>query len=434
MGQGNPKEIKAIVERALEVSNGDATVVRLHSSERGATRFSNSEITQNVVTGDAELAVQVAFDSQVGRCETNRLDADSIVACVRRAEAIARVAPPDPEYMPPVEPTAVPAVETWCDATAAYSPTQRADAIQRAVALPNAEGMTGAGVFYTRADTITIGNSAGHFVHGQSTEADLTFSATSPDSVGWAQGVARDIRLLDVEAVARRAVEKARAGRNPRDPEPGRYEVILEPAATAELLAFFFWYQMEAKATDEGRTFLTGKKGARIADAKVSVLSDPTAAGVQSRPFTREGMPLRRIDWIRHGALENLVYSRFWAKKQGVEPTGWPTNLIVEGGKTSIDEMIRSTTKGLLVTRFWYVRVVEPIRDLYTGMTRDGTFLIRDGEIAGPVKNLRFNESAVRLLENVELLGKQELVGEFDKALIPAIKARDFNFTSTTRF
>ena len=427
-------EMTAVVEHALETSRGTATVVRVRRRQEGATRFSGSEITQNVATSDATVDVEVAFDASVGAGSANQLDAQSVVACVRRAEAIARVAPPDPEYMPPVEPAPIPEVETWHDATAAFSPIQRAEAIRRAIAIAQAEGMAGAGILATRAEAMVVGNSAGHLAENQSTQATVTFSATSPDSVGWAQGRTHDVTALDVEAVARRAVDKARAGHSPRDVEAGRYEVILEPAATAELLAFFFWYQMDAKAADEGRTFLAGKKGSSIAAPKVTLFSDPTFAHAPTCPFTDEGLPMRRVDWIRRGVLENLSYSRYWAARQGVAPTGRPRNMILEGGPTSVEAMVRATKKGLLVTRFWYVRVVEPMRDLFTGMTRDGTFLIRDGEIVGPVRNLRFNESAVRLLRHVELLGEQELVGEWDAAYIPYLKARDFSFTSTTRF
>ena len=427
-------ELKAIVDRVLDISTAGATVVRVHRFDEGATRYANSEITQNIVRKDSAVEVEVAFDSQVGRCTTNRLDDEAIVDCVRRAEAIARAAPPDPEYMPPVAPAPCPDVPTRCEATLAVTPADRADAIRKAVAAAESEGMKGAGAFSTGALVVAVGNSAGLFVHNEEAEATITFSAIAPDSVGWARGRARDIGSLDVEAVARRAVEKARAGRSPRDLEPGRYEVVLEPAAVDEVLTFLFYYQMDAKATDEGRTFLTGKKGTKIGASNVNIFSDPTWPRCPARPFTGEGMVLGRVNWIHNGVLENLVTSRFWAKKQGIAPTGMPTNAVMEGGNAPVEELIRSTRRGLLVTRFWYVRVVEPMRDLYTGMTRDGTFLIEDGKIVAPVKNLRFNESAVHLLDSVELLGPQELTGEWDWSLVPYLKARDFTFTSTTRF
>jgi len=426
--------LKNAVEAALELSTAHDKVARVVAAREGATRYANSAITQNVARADAELFVQVAYDSQVGRAATNRLDRGSIAACVARAEAMARVAPPDPEYMPPVRQAPI----TWADsafpATAAHTPADRAEAIRRAVGVAAREGMSGAGVFNTRGSAAVVGNSAGHMVYYPSTDAYMTCSATAADSVGWAMGRVHDIGQLDAEAVARRAVEKARAGRHPRDLPPGRYDVILEPAAVAELLFYHFFHEMDAKATDEGRTFLTGKKGTRIAAPAVTVFSDPALPACPSRPFTDEGLPLHRVDWIRGGVLENLMYSRYWAKRQGVRPTGTPSNLVLAGGESAVEDLIRATRRGLLVTRFWYIRAVEPMRDLFTGMTRDGTFLVENGEVVGPVKNLRFNESVVRLLEHVERLGPQKVAGEYMWMLMPYLQAREFNFTSATRF
>ncbi|MCX8036532.1 MAG: TldD/PmbA family protein [Candidatus Sumerlaeia bacterium] len=407
-------------------------VVRLHTVEEAATRYANSEITQNAVAADAELEVEAAFGSQTGQCSTNRLDYDSIAECVRRAEAIARVSPPDPEYMPPVEPMDGPLGGGRTFPLPA--PDQCAEAVARAVALAERAEMTGAGSFTVRTRATAVGNSAGLFAHYEETEALAAFSATASDSVGWAHARAFDPAALDLEAVARRAIEKAAAGRSPRELEPGCYEVVLEAAAVAELLAFFFYYQMDAKAGDEGRTFLSGKRGKAIAQPAVTIYSDPASSDCPSRPFTDEGLPLRRWDWIREGVLTNLILSRYWAKKSGLVPTGIPTNILMEGGCATMDDMVAATRRGLLVTRFWYVRAVEPMRDLYTGMTRDGLFLIEDGRVAAPVKNLRFNESAAQLLNRVELIGRPQLTGTMLRMWVPPVKASAFQFTSATQF
>ncbi len=423
---------KAVVDSALNAAKCDAMVVRLHAIEEGATRYANSEITQNVEAADAEIEVEAAFGAQTGRCSTNRLDTDSVVECVRRAEAIARVSPPDPEYMPPVEP-----MDGDLSTQRTFplpTPDQRAEAVGRAVALAEGAGMTGAGSFTVRSLATAVGNSAGLFLHYEDTEALAAFSATAADSVGWAHARVFDPAALDPEAVARRAVEKAAAGRSPRELEPGCYEVVLEAAAVAELLAFFFYYQMDAKSCDEGRTFLSGKRGSTIVAPAVTIYSDPASADCPARPFTDEGLPLRRWDWIRKGVLTNLILSRYWAKKAGLAPTGIPTNILMEGGGAAMDDMIATTRRGLLVTRFWYVRAVEPMRDLYTGMTRDGLFLIEDGRVAGPVKNLRFNESAVQLLDRVELVGRPQLTGTMIRMQVPPVKASAFHFTSATQF
>jgi predicted Zn-dependent protease len=434
MQQWTEEQMKSLIDDALKASSAGAAAVRIRRVDEGATRYANSEITQNVVHGDVTCEIEAAFDNKVGRCETNRLDRQSIAACVQRAEAIARVAPPDPEHMPPVAPSIVADTNAWFPATADYTPSDRACAIGRAVGVAERETMSGAGVFRTRGAATAFGNSAGHATYHEATDAAATFSATSPSSVGWAEGRSRDVAELSVERVAARAIEKAREGRSPRDIEPGRYEVILEPAALGELLFYFFWYQMDAKATDEGRTFLTAKRGRALAAPLVNLYSDPTQRGCATRPFDADGMPLHRVDWFKEGVLENLMYSRYWADHQHTHPTGQPTNLIMQGGQATLDEMIASTHRGLLITRFWYIRAVEPMRDLFTGMTRDGTFLIENGRLSGPVVNLRFNESPIRLLENIELLGEQRLTGEFLWMLMPFAKAKEFTFTSTTKF
>jgi predicted Zn-dependent protease len=239
---------------------------------------------------------------------------------------------------------------------------------------------------------------------------------------------------LDVEATAKSSVDKALEGRAPRKIKPGHYEVILEPAAVSNLLSSFVWVQMNAKAVDEGRSYLSGKKGTRLVAPSIDMYSDPMSTQCPACPFDREGMKIDRVNWIRNGVVENLLYSRFWAKKQGCAFTGWPHNMIIRGGKTSREDMIKSTKRGLLITRFWYIRTVDRMRDLYTGTTRDGTFLVKNGEVVGPVKNLRFNDSAVRLLNSVQAIGEQGTTTGMGISRVPLIKAGDFNFTSTTDF
>ncbi len=428
------EEFEPIIEKALKLSKADHTTILAFGFEEGATRFANSEINQNVVSGDLSLKVNVAFGSSVGSASTNVLDDDAIAACVKKAQAIARLTPPDSEFMPPVSPVEMPDVETWSDATMHLKAADRAKIIAGAVNVADSAGLSGAGSLTTAASVVAIGNSKGHFAFHKSTKAQLKYSASSDDSVGWANGYARKVGDLDAEAVARRAVDKALKGKKPRELPAGKYEVILEPAAVAGLISSFMWVQMDAKATDEGRTYLSDKRDKKIAASNVHILSDPTLPDCQVRPFDREGMKLGRVDWIRDGKLANLCYSRFWADHKGKAFTGRPNALIIKGGKSTLEEMIKATQKGLLITRFWYIRTVDRMRDLYTGTTRDGTFLVEDGEVVGPVKNLRFNESAARLLGNVELLGEEQNTAAWSLSRAPFLKASSFNFTSTTEF
>lgn len=434
MSNWERERLESLVEVALGASGADTAVVRVSGFRQGATRFALSEINQNVVRADLSLTAAVAFGQSVGQASTNALSDAAVVACVKRAETIARRSPPDPEHMPPVAPTPLAAVATFDAATAEASPAARAETVGRAVAVADAAGATGAGSYTTQARVVAVGNSAGHRAYNRESEAVLAFSATAGDAVGWAEGATRVAARLPLEETAGRAVRKALDGAAPRRIDPGRYDVILEPAAVAELIGSFMWVQGDAKAADEGRTFLAGKLGTAIADARVDVYSDPTHADCPARPFDEEGMPLGRVDWIKGGVLENLSYSRYWAKKQGRAFTGRPSNLIIAGGDVPLEELVAGTKRGLLVTRFWYIRTVDPMRDLYTGMTRDGTFLIEDGKIAGPVKNLRFNESAIGMLSRVEALGPERTVNGWGLSRAPFVKAREFNFTSTTEF
>ncbi len=434
MNNWKKETIQSLIDRALKASIADNTVVNVSGFQSGATRYANSEINQNVVRGDLTLSVEATFGASSGQSSTNVLKPDAIAACVKQAEDIARLTPPDPEYMPPVEPAEIEETDAWSEGTATATPTDRAAAIARAVTLADKKGLTGAGAFETGGWLRAMGNSAGHFVYGRNTSAELTFSATSDDSVGWAQGVSRDVSALDIESIAQRGVDKALNGRAPQDLEPGRYEVILEPSAVGSLISSFIWNQLDAKASDEGRTFMSGKNGAQIAAPLIHLYSDPHEAACPARPFNDEGMPLQRLDWIRDGVVKNLMYSRFWAKKQGRTFTGYPPNIIIAGGTTTTEEMIKSTKRGLLITRFWYIRSVDRMRDLYTGTTRDGTFLVEDGAIKGPVKNLRFNDSAVGLLSRVTAVGRPQLVSNWGMSYVPVIKASEFNFTSATKF
>jgi predicted Zn-dependent protease len=208
----------------------------------------------------------------------------------------------------------------------------------------------------------------------------------------------------------------------------------MRPPAVAELLMFMFWGGFDAKATDEGRTFLRDKLGTKVCGENINMRSDPSDARCPGRPFQGDGLVSPKLNWVKDGVVENLVYSRFWAKKQGKKPTGMPSNIIMDGGDTSVDEMIASTKKGALITRFWYIRFVDPMVPLVTGMTRDGLFLIEDGKVTRPIKHLRFNVKLLDVLGNVEAMSEPERTGEYIGMLVPTLKVNNFNFTSTTKF
>jgi len=428
----NETQAREILERALAAAEAESTVVTLGGSSRCSMRFADNAITQSVARSNVTLSVACAYGRSHGSASSNDLSEESIAAVVERAQAIARVSPPDPEHMPPVTPEeagAYPEVEAYHDQTANHEPMEKARAVQAAAGKAAARGARLSGAFATGAGFHALANSAGLRAWRRSTHADAHVAALAADGSGWAQQVGEDAGKIDVAAVADRATDIAVRSRNPGEIPPGKTTVILMPAAVAGLIPSML---CDAKATDEERTFLRGKMGARICGENVTLRSDPADPRCPGSPFQSGGLASRTLNWVENGALRNLCASRYWANKHGKDPTGWPANLILDGGNSTLEEMIASTGRGLLVTRFWYIRVVDPMRCLLTGMTRDGLFRIENGRLAGPVKHLRFNESVPEALSRVEALSSPERADDW--ILAPAIKVRDFTFTSGTRF
>jgi predicted Zn-dependent protease len=277
------------------------------------------------------------------------------------------------------------------------------------------------------------------FAYFRSTSANYTLTVRTKDGTGsgWAAADHPDWKQIDFAAVAKRAIEKARASRNPQKVEPGRYTVILEAQAVGDLVQLVGNYT-DARSSDEGRSPFVkqgggNKIGEKIVDNRVTIFSDPADPQLLAQPFDGEGFPISRQVWIENGTLKQLYYSRFWAKKQNKVATGFPSSLKMSGGSASMDEMIKSTERGILVTRLWYLREVDPRTILYTGLTRDGTFLIENGKISHAAQNFRFNESPLFMLNNLESLGKAERLAGTEQGgaiVMPSIKVRDFNFTS----
>ncbi|HXC25747.1 MAG TPA: metallopeptidase TldD-related protein, partial [Gemmatimonadaceae bacterium] len=349
--------------------------------------------------------------------------------------------PDDPEAMPPLPPQQYQSSDAYLHptATAAATADERVKAALTAITAARQANLHAAGYLEVTARANVVGNSAGLFGYYPYTTANYTLSVRTPDGTGsgWSGVEANDWTRIDFAALAHRAIEKANASRNPVAIEPGRYTVVLEPQAVGDLVQLVGDY-LGAREADEGRSPFTksgggNKIGTRIVDARVSILSDPADPDLRAQPFDGDGLPLGRQVWIDQGVLQQLYYSRFWAKKQGHPATGSPSSFKMTGGDTSIDEMISSTTRGILVTRLWYLREVDPRTMLYTGLTRDGTFLIEGGKITHAIKNLRFNDSPLFLLNNIDALGHPERLGGTEDGgpvVVPAIKAHDFTFTS----
>lgn len=426
---------RELTERILALSEADGTEVSVGGGWRGNTRFAVNRVT---TAGDArEITANITarFGRRQASASTNRFDDESLERAVRDAERLARLAPEDPEMMPLLGPQDYHRSRGWYETTAALDAARRSAVPSAAIGMAReAGGLEVAGFLDCQAGGFAIANSEGLFAYHRATEADYTITVRTDDGTGsgWAGQAARDWSALDHETLSRRAVEKARLSRDPRPLEPGRYTVVLEPAAVADLVGLVR-FALDARQADEGRSPFSAQGGGtrigeQIVDERVTVRSDPAAVG--SSPFTQDGLPLEPIDWVENGVLRNLFYTRFWAEEQGVEPTGFPTTLLMSGGEGDVEDLIAGTERGVLVTRFWYIRAVDPRTLVYTGLTRDGTFLIEDGEIAHPVNNFRWNDSPLFVLRNLEAMSRPVRVDA--SVEVPAIRAREFNFSSVS--
>jgi PmbA protein len=440
------QELFERVAKASRAAGADQVEVMVGVDAEALTRFANNSIHQNVAEQIHHLSVRVLLDHRTARATTNRFDQDSIESVVRDAIAITKSAEPDPDILPLAEPQSIAAVDRYRDSIARCTPEERARSVAEAIAVVEAASQTAAGIYSTGEAVYALLNSRGVFAYHSETMAKFSITAMAADSSGWAKASSVGRDGIDPVSLATTASRKAALSKAPRELPPGRYTVILEPAAVLDVLGQMF-PDFGATALDDQRSFLTGRLGEKLFGDNISIYDDvyhPLQAGA---PFDGEGVPRRRLTLVDAGAPRELAYCRSAAGRKGVEPTGhgfplpneygeMPLNIVIAGGRSSIEEMIASTPKGILVTRLWYIREVDPYEKIMTGMTRDGAFLVENGAIVCGVKNFRFNQSLVRMLANVEQLSPAvRACGEeaFDM-VVPAMRVRDFQFTEVTRF
>ncbi len=431
---------QALSEKIVKMSKADAINVSINAGLNTNVRFADNQMSTSGSIVDANVAVVSAFGPKHAVVTTNDLSDEALKRTVEQAERLAKLAPDDPESMPELDAQKYVSVNGWFDATAELSAADRAKAALSALEPARAAGdVTAAGFLISGAGMSSVANQKGMFAYFRNTSANYTLTVRTKDGTGsgWAAADHPDWKQLDFDAIAKRAIGKARASRNPQKVEPGRYTVILEAQGVGDLVQLVGNYT-DARTSDEGRSPFVkqgggNKIGEKIVDSRVTIFSDPADSQLLAQPFDGEGFPISRQVWIENGTLKQLYYSRFWAKKQGKQATGFPSSLKMSGGTASIDEMIAGTERGILVTRLWYLREVDPRTILYTGLTRDGTFLIENGKISHAAQNFRFNESPLFMLNNLEALGKAERLAGTEQGgaiVMPSIKVRDFNFTS----
>lgn len=436
-----------IIERGLALTNAEEAEVLLYATSSALTRYSNSAIHQNVAEDNVLVSFRLVNSGRTGCASTNKLDDASLRATIERASAFSAARKADPNWPGLPEPKPVKRLQRHYESTAFFGPEERADGIRAVIAETRDAGMSAAGVFSASSSIIGMGNSRSQRAMGDITEAQLTTLVTGSDSTGYAEAVAGDVTLIDPSRIATVAVTKARTSANPVKVEPGPWTVILEPAAVADMLAFMSYVGFGAKAVQEKRSFMTDHIGAKIAGDNITIYDDGTDPRTLSLGFDFEGVPKQKVILIEDGVATDIVYDSYTAAVDGRTSTGHglpapnthgplATNIFMEAGDASLEDMIESTERGILVTRFHYTNIENPMAATLTGMTRDGTMLIDEGQVIGGVRNMRFTQSILEALSCVEMIsaGLQLCDTMMGSYLVPAIKVAEFNFTGVTEF
>lgn len=432
-------QAKAILDKVIKLSKADECTATLDGSVTGNIRYARNSVSTSGIVSNCELAVRVAFGKRVGTATINEFDDAALAKVVKRAEDLARLAPDNPEFIAAIGKQDYKPTPTFNAATAAITPEYRAQVAADSITPSKAGKLVAAGFFSDSVRFSAVANSKGNFGYQQATNVDFTCTVRTEDArgSGWVARNVSDVGTFSAKSDIQTAIAKAQKSVDAKALEPGKYTVVLEPAASAGMLTYMM-QGFDARSADEGRSFLTKKGGGnrlgeKVFDEKVTLFADPLHPGAAVLPWDEDGLPRERMPIITNGKVDSLQYSRYWAQLKKAKAIGQPGNLIMVGGTKSTMDLVKSTKKGILVTRTWYIRSVDPQTVLLTGLTRDGTFYIENGEIKYPIKNFRWNESPVIMLNNVDEFGKPERVGDDESPfvmLIPPMKIREFTFTS----
>jgi predicted Zn-dependent protease len=441
---------KNLLQKVLSFSKADECECSLDGQVGGNIRTARNTVSTSGEQSDLTLAVQSTFGKQTGVATINEFDDASLMKVVKRSEELAKLAPENPENMPIFSKQTYSKPNSAFDSTSNVTPDDRAQAAQNSIKPSKANKLVSSGFLQDATTFVAIMNNKGLFAYNKATNVEFTVTIRTEDGKGsgWVSRDYSDVKRLNTKKASQVAIEKSIGSADAKEMEPGKYTVILEPAASVQLLSNMFG-SMSQRAADEGRSFLSKKQeedkeggptnrlGEKLFDERVHIYSDPMNSEAPSAPFAANGHSVAKTDWIKDGRVINMPNSPYWANKTGVDyaPTaytgsglfGGPAQIIMAGGNDSIEDMIKDTRRGILVTRLWYIRPLDPQTLLYTGLTRDGTFYIENGKIKHPIKNFRFNESPIIMLNNIEALGKPLRI---NGSMIPPMKIRDFTFSS----
>jgi PmbA protein len=431
-----------ILEKGLKDSQADQAELVLMGEDFSLTRFAENVIHQNMARADHTLMARVIFGKKVGVAVTNGIHDEDIKKVIRNAEEIAKYQQNDPDFVSLPTSQPAPEVKGFFPKTSEYSPAERAKGVETCVKRCKSQNLAGTGAFQTETDVTCVVNSLGTRQYFQETKANFSLTASSGDTAsGWAQDYDRNVSKIDIENIAQMAVFKAILSSNPIELPPGKYTVILEEAAVASLLLFLGFLGFGAKTFIQGRSFMAGKIGEKITGDNITIVEDPYDPVMNGMPFDYEGVVKKRVPLIENGIAKGVVFNSYYANKAGVESTGhalppnnafgpYPKNMVMSPGDSNLEEMISSTQKGILITHFWYINYMNPMKTMVTGTTRDGTFLIEDGKIKSAVKNMRIGQSILEAFSNVEMMTKdRKLCPQYGVVMyVPAMKIRNFAF------
>jgi predicted Zn-dependent protease len=447
---------KKIVDYILKNSKADQTEVVIFDFDSALTRYANNYIHQNVQESNTGVHIRVAFGKKIGSSYTNSTEPDKVREALRWAETIARCQADNPYFseLPEIKPSLYKKVNAYDKRTAQLPPDKRAEAVREIIDIAKKNKLTCYGSVSNGSATIIIGNSKGRFAHRQTSDIFCNIVMATDNSTGYVQSGAKSIDEIDFSKLAKMAAEKALKSKDPIELSPGKYTAIFEPLAVSDILSYLCYYAFNGKIYEEGRSFISGKLLTKIVDERITIIDDPFYAKGFPYSFDFEGVPKKKLVLIEKGIAKNVVYDTITANMGKKKSTGHalmypnpfgpvPLHIVMKGGNSSIEEMIANTKKGILITRLHYTNVIDPYKLIFTGMTRNGTFLIEDGVVTKGIKNLRFTENIFDALNRIEAISRRtELVVDEPGygarmphgMVVPALKIRDFTFTSATEF
>ncbi len=433
------QEALETIESVISSAQADAVFVSLNASESALSRFSENQMSQNLSKNRFSLSITSYFDNKSATASNTEIDPEAVQDTLRRSETLARLAPSDPEWVPLLQPQNYDRrLAAFFADTANISPLERGQKVQQVCSQCQKANVQGSGTFSSSSTLQALGSSTGLRAYQEGTEANFSVTARYKSGSSWSSRSAFSIADLPIDALTEQVIERCLASDQPREIQPGLYPVVFEAAAFADLLPWVIG-NLDARSADEGRSFMSllDKQGKPIGNyvgeplfsPLVQVKRDPAHPLLQMGTFFDDGLPNQPLEVIEDGIPQTLSYSRYWAMKQGKEPTGALFPIVMQGSEQSIQDLIAQTERGIFVSRAWYVRYVNPRTLEVTGMTRDGTFWIENGQLAYPIKNLRFNQELPLMLRDVEAVST---VQRFGSTVVPGVKVKAFRFSSVT--